>query len=177
MKLITTVFFGSILLFSCTIPQVYKTGNNTSFDIPLMPFYKDGCFGYVNSETFEIVITEQYKTEGNFNGKYAIVEKREGKPFIINKNNVEILGGFDRVVLFNTEDNKMTFALTGNDCDRKLRYHSGDWFGFWRFDPENMNYRVYNLTTGKLVAEMGKREYSSSRESRNPKLYFFNRLV
>jgi hypothetical protein len=174
MKRIIPMLFGSILLFSC-ISAVLKTGNYISSDIPLMPFYRNYRFGYINSETFEIVITEQYKRAGNFNSEYAVVEKRYGKPFIINKNNKKILGGFDKVVLFNTEDNKMTFALTGTYGNYQVLRADGVEFslGFWYTRPNRITYRFYNLTTGKLVAKMGKREQTDF-ERMNLKIYFFN---
>jgi hypothetical protein len=140
-----------------------------------MPFFRNDRYGYINSETFEIVITEQYERAGNFNGEYAVVENRFGKPFIINKGNKKILGGFDKVVLFNTEDNKMTFALTGTYGNYQVRRATGNLFssGFWYTDPDSITYRFYNLTTGKLVAKMGKRE-DTDFESMNLKIYFFN---
>jgi hypothetical protein len=139
-----------------------------------MPFFRNDRFGYINSETFEIVITEQYEKAGNFNGEYAVVKKRFGKSFIINKNNKKILGGFDNVVFFNSEDNKMTFALTETYGNYQVRRGTGDFLslGFWYTESNSITHRFYNLTTGKLVAKMGKKTYWSSNTS--PKIYFFN---
>jgi hypothetical protein len=153
-----------------------------------MPFIKydrfgNDRFGYINSETFEIVITDQYERAGNFYGEYAVVKKRFGKPFIINKNNKKILGGFDNVVFYNTEDDKMVFALTETYGKYQVWWASGEYgsFGFPYAEPSSITYRFYNLTTGKLVAK--KRTYWMGRAitsitdistSHRPKIYFFN---
>ncbi|MDR2922116.1 MAG: WG repeat-containing protein, partial [Treponema sp.] len=179
MKLIIAMFLGGILFFSCSAPRIYKTGNSAFSDIPLMPFHKNGCFGYINSETFKIVITEQYEKAGNFTGNFAIVENN--RKIIINKNNVKILVGFDDAVIFNTEDDKMSFALTKNYGDRRLYEYSGGGAGptsttTYHLDPTTVNYRLYNLTAKKLVAEMGKRDHLDIRE-KEPKIYFFNNYL
>ena len=177
MKLIIAMLFGGILLFSCA-PIVFIANNKIPSDIPLMPFCKDDRFGYINSETFEIVISDQYIKTGNFIGDFAIVEKREGKPFIINKNNTKILGGFNTAVLFNDEDNKTVFALTMNVSSYEWNVYTADMWGgsHGRFDPSTLNYRLYNLTTGKLVIKLGNSKATHIAEYR-PRIYFLNNYV
>ena len=61
-----------LLFCSCATGKTTNTQNN---NIPLMPYYKDGYFGYVNAETFEIVIPAQFEKAGHFTGNFAIVQK------------------------------------------------------------------------------------------------------
>ena len=161
MKSIFLLFLVIIIFFcSCLAPKIHEIGYITD-DISLMLYYKDGHFGYINSDTLEIVIPAQYTYADSFAGNFAIVEKQNGKLCVINKQNAEILSRFDYVRLLETENGETVFALTGT--------HRGRWFSFSRgsmsdgspaiplpsigFDPTRSTRRLYNLNTGKLVLQ------------------------
>ena len=159
MKSIFFLFLGiTIFLCSCLAPKIYEVGIVTD-NVSLMLYFRDGLFGYINSDTLEIVIPAQYRYADSFIGNFAIVEKPNGKLSIINKQNVEVLTRFDSGYLFETEDSKTVFALTET--------YSARWFNFSRgsmndgspaiplpsfsFGPTRSTRRLYNLNTGKHV--------------------------
>jgi hypothetical protein len=168
MKHIIACFFGIILIASCKIQETYKIDNYPVYNYPenitLMPFLdKENKFGYVNAETFEIVIPAQYIHAGRFVNGFAVAAKEDKKSnwrgyqhdyLIINKNNEVVLKNIDEVKIIDFEDGKTTFALTENYLGRKF------YKGYFTLNipyiarkPINTNYSLYNLNTGKLIWE------------------------
>ena len=159
MKNIFFLFLGiTVLLCSCLAPKIYEISNKPD-DSSLLLYYKDDYFGYINSDTLEIVIPAQYIYADSFVGNFAIVQKQGGNLSVINKQNMEILSRFDSVTLYESENSDTVFALAGTD--------RGRWFSFSRgsmsdgspaiplpgisFGPTRSTRRLYNLTTGKLI--------------------------
>jgi hypothetical protein len=150
----------NLFICACTVPQIDKNAiiNNEPMDIPLVPFfwqtkekylYTKG-FGYLNSETLEIIINAQYHTAKNFTGNFAVVQKKEaGKYSIINKNNIEVMKNFDNAYLYQL-DNGTVLALT-------LNYHGWNVYDTGLFGrgyaqgPDRVTYRLYNLNNGILL--------------------------
>jgi len=172
MRIIYSMLLLVILLFSCVSePEIHNVP-----DVPLM-IYRDGDkYGYINSETFEIVIPAQYGRAGDFVADFAVVRSQRGKPFIINKNNKKVLSGFDYATLLETEDKKMVFALLGNDTGFFIKkwWHGYIFGGFYTYELESSStkFKLYNLTTGKMVMRMGK-DYTDDM----PKIRFFGNYL
>jgi len=127
----------------------------------------------------EIIITEQYINARHFVGDFAVIEKKEGKPYVINKNNKKILGTFDNIALFDTENSEIVFALVGKNTDyRVYEYDSGGFFPipYWRRDPNKVNFYLYNLNTGKMVMKLGKLDYTAV-DVDIPRIRFFNNYI
>jgi len=117
--------------------------------------------GYINADTFEIVIPAQYEYAYSFTGDFALVKKTNGKKCVINKNNKVILDNFDDAVLLESEDGKTVFALTGNYSGIES-YIAGEGFSRYQsFRPAKTNYRLYNLTAGKLVIKKHTQVYDN----------------
>lgn len=120
----------------------------------LMPYLKkDEGFGYINSETFEIVIPAQYSRAGDFHGGYAVVSKsgedEDEELCIINKKNEKILSGFDVIGLYDNEDGSMVFALTANYSGESFYNEKG------RSWPQRIDYKIYNLAMNNIVIKEG----------------------
>jgi hypothetical protein len=179
-----TILVPSFVLFifsSCISPsQNYNfLKDATSRNNTLMPFEKNGTLGYIDSETLEIIITEQYLNAKHFVGDFAVVEKKEGKPYVINKKNIKILGTFDHIALFDTENSEIVFALVGKNTDYQWnKYSRSDFFPVtsWRRDPGRINYYLYNLNTGKMVMKLGKGNYPNIDED-IPRIRIFDNYI
>lgn len=146
------------IFFACSrMPktQQYHTFDNSSADIPLMPYVEDRIdedtyyFGYVNAETFEIVIPAQYHYASAFIGNFAAVRKQYRNSrnqkisnyFVINKKNEVVIDNIDDVRILEAEDSKIIYALTEN------------YSGSRGSRPEKTTYKLINLNTGKIVFE------------------------
>jgi hypothetical protein len=168
------LYIGGILLASCA--SELQSMNDATI---LMPYfdginnnYSYGEFGYINAETFEIVIPAQYDRAGPFIGDFAWVTKwNEDRKaakyyddyFIINKNNKIILGKFDRVMLFEAGDKNHVFAITG-----KYRHSQP-------FDLHtSTQHQLYNLSTGKRLLS---KTYSGSQKDHEPKIELFSHYL
>jgi len=171
MKKRIIVCFLAILIFdSCsapTIPNIYKTDIIPS-NIILMP-YKDNTerYGYVNSETFEIVIPAQYEYAGAFVNGFAVVSKKwdiskekdkRNNFLIINQKNEIVIENIDYAkYLIESEDRKTLYALTLNFMEfERVKIEVGPFFVRHTIvvdQPKGFIYRLYNLNTGKLVLE------------------------
>jgi len=174
------VYFLTVIIFgSChvpTTPRVYKTDVIPS-NIILMP-YKDNTklYGYVNSETFEIVIPAQYEYAGSFVNGFAVVAKKWNpytKYFIINQKNEVIIKNIDFAYIIKSEDRKTTFALTKNNTGLMLdKYTTGDFTKTIHIllEPRDIIYRLYDLSTRKLVWK-GKERYISGLEGATIKFF------
>jgi len=128
MKRIMVYFLGVIIFCSCSIPtKIYKTGV-VSTNVPLMAYEdKTWHYGYVNSETFEIVIPAKYKYTGPFINGFAMVAKKykdydHNKYFLINKKNEVVLKHFHYAYILESEDRKTVYALTLKHYGLQLNY-------------------------------------------------------
>jgi hypothetical protein len=151
----------------------------TSRNNTLMPFEKNGTLGYIDSETLEIIITEQYLNAKHFVGDFAVVEKKEGKPYVIDNKNIKIIGTFDHIALFDTENSEIVFALVGENTDYQWNeYSRSDFFPttFPRRNPSKINYYLYNLNTGKMVMKLGKGNYPNIDED-IPRIRIFGNYI
>ena len=131
--------------------------------------------GYINSETYEIVIPAQYKIAYSFVGDFALVIKQNGKKCIINKQNEEILNNFNDVVLLKSEYGEEVFALTGNYSGLEF-YNSGYGLGP-NIRPRSTNYRLYNLTNGKLVIKKQSNVYDKIFDNVTKKIQFVGNYI
>jgi hypothetical protein len=165
MKHFIACFLGIILFASCIAePKIYKFGH-FPVNIPIMPFMdKEENLGYINTETFEIVIPAQYVYASHFENGFAIVAEKTKYTwwagyryiyFVINKNNEVVLKNIDNVRIINSEDGKTVFALTENYSGLESYRTKGPDFGntYTAYKPVNTNYRLYDLITGKLLWE------------------------
>jgi hypothetical protein len=118
-------------------------------------------FGYVNSETFEIVIPAQYQYASAFIGNFAAVRKQDknfpnkkrDKYFVINKKNEVVIENIDDVRILEAEDSKIIYALTENYSGSKSYTLDSGWNAYTRTYPEKTTYRLFDLNTGKIVFE------------------------
>ena len=181
MRYISIFLIGTIFLYSCSgMKPKIENIKNEQMDIVLMPFIdkERNMFGYINAENLEIVIPAQYDYTGEFIGNYALVNKRVGRRYrhyIINNENKIIIDGINNACIFESENGEMIFALTRNNRGRKLikRYIGGGNVGifpYYRFEPTISDYRIFNLTTNKLVIEKDTRSIISD----IPHIYFFD---
>ena len=201
MKYIYLLLFLILLISSCAlpkierVPKIHKTETDSSaFDnVTFMPYImvigtektpnhgSPGFWdreilgmGYINAETFEIVIPAQYERAGNFVGNFAIVENRENhKYMIINKKNEIILSDFNVATLYQSEDGNTVFALTANISGVRRSIHTGV-LNTPNYEPANTTYRLYNLSAGKLVINEDKRSFGNERI---PKIMFFGNYM
>ena len=187
--LIAISCFSCVLLFfSCNTPKIYKVDALSLKNITLMPFESEkGDLGYIDSETFEIVIPAQYKYAGPFIGDFALVSKdkeaavrRKANFFIINKNNKTVLKNINHAVFFNSIDGNTVFALTSNYTGSELNSWGNDsplttFFRIIAFDyrPKRTTYRLYNLTAGKLLIDEDTRGYNAGDTLYMPKIRLF----
>jgi hypothetical protein len=144
-------------------------------------WYEGLAQGYINSETFEIVIpAEEYRYAGHFTGNFAVVKKLDTNQVVINKENKKILKYFNRITLYSIENGAMVFALTENDTGtRQTTYNSGWPFYIPQFDPVNTIYRLYNLNTRKYITGNNEKPYSRLKNNSEykPKIYFFENYM
>ena len=201
MKYIYLLLFLILLISSCAlpkierVPKIHKTETNSSiFDnVTFMPYImvigtektpnhgSPGFWdreilgkGYINAETFEIIIPAQYERAGNFVGNFAIVENRENhKDMIINKKNEIILSGFDGATLYQSEDGNTVFALTANISGVRRSIYTGV-LNTPLYEPANTTYRLYNLNTGRIVINRDKRSFGNEKI---PKIMFFGNYM
>jgi len=133
--------------------------------------------GYINPETFEVVIPAQYAVAGYFIGDFAIVRKDPDKNTrsIINKQNVVIISNVHRAHIYASEDGTNVFAFTQvHSGIMRSNFTSPGFVPFRVFDPRHTIYRVYNLTTGKLLlSERG--DYM--RNDRGPRVMFIDNYM
>jgi hypothetical protein len=183
MKHINIIILSFVIFILSSCISLFPGNNNLLKDAAsrnntLMPFARNGALGYIDSETLEIIITEQYVNAGHFVGDFAVVEKKEGKPYIINKENKKVLGTFDHIALFDTENGEIVFALTGKNKDHRLYEYGGSGFQlpYWRRDPTSINYYLYNLNTGKMVMKLGKGNYPVIDDDK-PRIRFLNNYI
>jgi hypothetical protein len=179
MKRIIVCFLAVIIFGSCSTPMFYKTDFIPLNNITLMPYKnKSGLYGYVNSETFEIVIPAQYKYANSFVNGFALVAKEwetyeKTKYFLINQKNEVVIKNLDYAHIIEAENHKTVFALAINHSG--LEFHettAGGLFSSIKMlydSPSHTTYRLYNLNTGKLVWEK-RVPYNFSN---HPKIYFF----
>ena len=150
---------GGMLFSSCAGTRIHLSPPS---DVPLMPYATDlwaeekqsYLRGYINSETFEVVIPAQYGSAGNFIGDFTVVKKNRdsNKLSIINKQNVEIIRNVHSAYLYASEDGKNVFAFTKKYSGiKKSPYTVDDWLPIPSYDPRYIHYKLYNLTTGKLL--------------------------
>ena len=173
MKYIVILFF-CVSFFACCTPSITKTNYVPEDDVALMPFLQGS--GYVNSINFEIMIQPQYNSVSHFVGNFAVVRKKaNGKKHVINKNNETVLKKFYDITLFAAEDGKTVFALT--ETRSGLYFfrgtHGGSFGGNLRMSHHNSNYRLYNLSTGKLVMKKDQRWYHDDK----PKIHSFDHYL
>jgi hypothetical protein len=130
----------------------------------LIPFISDdGYYGYCEKDNYGIVIEARYKNVFPFVGAYALVETAEGKEIIIDKSDRPVLRGcgFDQAYLFSSEDASAVFALTIKERGLKINPEALVPVLVFApglevpplFEPAYEEYRIYNLTAGKLVAK------------------------
>ncbi|MCL1982072.1 MAG: WG repeat-containing protein [Clostridiales bacterium] len=186
--LLTIVAITTMLIsVSCTTttydaskspPKIFKISEEF-IDAPLMLFRDENeLFGYVNSETFEIMIPAQYESAGAFVGGFAVVKKKFEPERIINKNDKTIILNFDRVSLHYCEDLKMVFALTENYSGRSvIRYTDQFNCTETRINPSTSNYRLYNLSTGELALDINSKEWSSGNYNAPAIKFYYNYLA
>jgi len=150
--------------------QVIKP-NLSGIDAPLIPFNLSCTgFGYVNFETFEIVIPPEYSFTNHFIGDFAIVRKTNLDIFtIINKNNSIIFDKLDYAALYETEDRQLVYAIIGKEGGRQWSTTSG-WIKIPILIPSHTDYQVINLHTGQVLLKR-REPYRSSR----PKIILFDK--
>jgi hypothetical protein len=162
---------GALLLISLFF-NACATGKENSLEASLynktndlIPYINDDLlFGYCDKKTHEIAIPAQYRRVYPFIGDYAVVETTEEKYIIIDKNNNRLLKNynFDRGYLFSSEDKRTVLALT--DKWKGLKINPMAIFAKLvpvtapveipdLFEHTRSDYRIYNLTTGKLVTK------------------------
>jgi hypothetical protein len=177
------------------VPRIYKTNHAVFDNVTLMPYLMvigtekftwNGEVwdrdilgrGYIDAETFEIVIPAQYEQAGDFVGNFAVVQKKKnGRKMIINKENEIILRGFDVASLYPSEDGNTVFALTGNDFGLGSDIVRSGFLRSRVYRPTSTHYRLYNLITGKQVLYVGIRSYESSYSDSEPKIMFFGNYM
>jgi hypothetical protein len=196
-------FIGFLLTFSiaaslCSCvsktPKVIKTVTVPD-DIPLMTYLvqmdagrENSFFGFINAETFEIVIPAKYAWTEYFIGNFAVVKKHGEKNkdiigyfsgyndslnyAIINKQDEEIIRNFDVATIYTSEDGRMTFALTANNSGvMRSGYRNDGLFRTHQLDPERTIYRLYNLTARKRVINRDVRVYDRGYDTK-PRIRF-----
>jgi hypothetical protein len=130
----------------------------------LLPFINaDGYYGYCEKDNYGIVIEAQYKNVFPFIGDYAVVETVEEKQIIIDKSDRPVLRDykFGWADLFSSEDASAVFALTVKGRGLKINLEALVPVPVFApglvipplFESAYEEYRIYNLTTGKLVTK------------------------
>jgi hypothetical protein len=188
--LIIIVFFGLFcgVSYVFKMPEIHKDSGSGDNRILIPYFHGDkskiddgpyrGYFGYVDFETFDIVIPAQYEYTGPFTGDFAVVQKKYwdisiGTKFsVINKANREILKNFDKITLLDTEDGKTVFAMTQTFSG--ITFYKLSWY--WSYGPSRITYRIYNLHTCKQVLK-DVHAYSGWGSTDNDVIRFFDNYM
>jgi len=186
MKYINFLLCVIVLFCSCNSTDNKKTVivNDVNGTVSLMPFINEaGDYGYINSETFEIVIPAQYEYAGTFTGDFAVVSKDKNvngsykpKLFIINKKNKKVLKNIHDAALFSNEEGTIIFALTSNYSGLS-RDSVGEFIPKTVYRPIKTTYRIYNLNTGKLVLTKYINGYSVNNDDMPQIIVFSNYLA
>jgi len=162
------LFTSSLIFFSC-VQDMKKTNGIDVYvydDVPLMTYYnyydedddknddRYGALGYINEETFEVVIPAQYEAALPFVGNFAIVQDLKEKIYVINKKNEKIFSinhSVDVARLYKMEKTNIVLLLT-------INYSGiGSIEGLGLFDrgpfimPSRRQIKVFNLSTGKQI--------------------------
>jgi len=184
---LSVIFFEGISLSSCLFsmpvipPNINKLNDGVPQKSAFITFRNDyGKYGYINSETIAVVIPAKYKNARCFVGDFAVVERWEGKPYIINKNNKRVLSRFDHIGLYESENGDFVFALTGSNRDHQWHKHSTGSFiktSYLELEPNAIYYKIYNVTTGKLVIDFGKRDYPITGKREIPRIRFLGNYM
>jgi len=178
MKYFLLSFLGLLLCTCCTEPK--RIDISTVTDIPLMPYigytgkyeilpdsgmkWEQGGHGYVNADTFEVVIPAQYQEVLPFVGDYAIILDFDEKFYVINKDNKKIFttkNGLNRGKILKMENSDAVVVLTIQYSGRE-QYTPKDLLNNY-IPPKNDIYKLYNLSTGKQILKYTRKHYSYNR--------------
>jgi len=120
-----------ITFSSCSVLPRFKKIGAVSENVTLMPYQdKTDLYGYINAETFEIVIPAQYEYTGPFVNGYAMVANKyeafnDNIYFLINKNNETVLKYFNYAFIYESEDSKTVYALTVTNTGIEIEERKG----------------------------------------------------
>jgi len=152
-KMLVLLLLLQIVLVSCG----NRGGNLSGSDMELIPFfqwYPQNRFGFINAETFEIVIPRQYSFASNFIGDFAVVARNRDRAsfMVINRNNDIILRNLFSVSLIQCEGGTV-YALVG----RRGRSEGTRWIATGGMLPSIARsrhpntYTLHNLHLGRVV--------------------------